>query len=117
MIRRPPRSPLFPYTTLSRSLQAALERGDAPLQDRRGRVADPAIAIPLDLEIEQGRAMVGAVERIRHGLIDRDRHGLRRRIHVVTAVNRDRLASHGLTSRLPHRSWSLDMAFVTLLAL
>src|SRR2546427_6477795 len=80
MIRRPPRSPLFPYTTLSRSLQAALERGDAPLQDRRGRVADPAIAIPLDLEIEQGRAMVGAVERIRHGLIDRDRHGLRRRI-------------------------------------
>src|SRR3712207_6898258 len=27
MIRRPPRSPLFPYTTLFRSLQPRLERG------------------------------------------------------------------------------------------
>src|SRR5207245_11175233 len=98
-------------------LQAALERGDPPLQHRCRRVADPAVAKALDLKIEQGRAMVGAVERIRHGLIDRDRHGFRRRIHVVTAVNSDRLASHGLTSTLPGRSWSLDMAFVTLLAL
>ena len=84
--------------------QAALERRDPPLQHRRGRVADPAVAIPLDLEIEEGRPMVGAVERIRDGLIDRDRHGLRRRIDLIAAVNRDRLASHGLTSTLPGRS-------------
>src|SRR2546430_7442689 len=37
MIRRPPRSPLFPYTTLSRSRCA--RRGGEPLQ---GRGADPA---------------------------------------------------------------------------
>src|SRR6266581_2996221 len=42
--------------------------------------------------------MVGAVERIRDGLIDRDRHGLRRGIDVVAAVNGDRLALHVLTS-------------------
>src|SRR2546430_7561685 len=54
MIRRPPRSPLFPYTTLFRSHQAALRhrhdrdaavvgevRGDARLQrDRRGLGAE-----------------------------------------------------------------------------
>src|SRR2546427_12971120 len=33
MIRRPPRSPLFPYTTLFRSLRAAPVRGD---DSRRG---------------------------------------------------------------------------------
>src|SRR2546427_4441770 len=77
MIRRPPRSTLFPYTTLFRSL---------------------------DLEIEEARPMVGAVDRIRDGLIDRDRHGLRRRIDLIAAVNRERLASHGLTSTLPGRS-------------
>src|SRR2546427_12134734 len=77
MIRRPPRSTLFPYTTLFRSL---------------------------DLEIEEGTPMVGAPDRIRDGLIDRHRHGLRRRIDLIAAVNRERLASHGLTSTLPGRS-------------
>src|SRR5256886_7770435 len=32
MIRRPPRSTLFPYTTLFRSLRAALERTEAQVQ-------------------------------------------------------------------------------------
>src|SRR5439155_17479894 len=41
-----------------------------------------------------GRPMVGAVEGIRDGLIDRDGHGLRRRVDVVAAVNGYRLASH-----------------------
>jgi len=51
--------------------QAALEGGDAALEDGDGRVADAAVAEALDLEIEQGGAMVGAVEGIRDGLIDR----------------------------------------------
>src|SRR5437764_9863069 len=42
--------------------------------------------------------MVGAVERIRRSLVDRDRHGLRRRIDFVAAVNSDSFPSHVLTS-------------------
>src|SRR5256885_12014064 len=44
MIRRPPRSTLFPYTTLFRSLHAALLRGDdlEPLT-----IADPPSGGPL----------------------------------------------------------------------
>ena len=74
-------------------VDSSLERGDAPLQHRGGRVADAGVAIALDLEIEQRRSMVGAVERIRDRLIDRHGHGLRRRIDLVAAVNGDRLAS------------------------
>src|SRR3712207_7155599 len=33
MIRRPPRSTLFPYTTLFRSLRACIERTEADLAD------------------------------------------------------------------------------------
>src|SRR3712207_8949565 len=39
MIRRPPRSTLFPYTTLFRSLARA--RARAPPRGRRGRAATP----------------------------------------------------------------------------
>src|SRR3712207_8397790 len=56
MIRRPPRSTLFPYTTLFRSDQAALAQRDHLGQQRasgRGdgdRVADGGLE-PLDLEL------------------------------------------------------------------
>src|SRR2546427_5070490 len=36
MIRRPPRSPLFPYTTLFRSQSNAVEFGDPGAVDQRG---------------------------------------------------------------------------------
>src|SRR5258708_29078225 len=36
MIRRPPRSTLFPYTTLFRSTQGGLERGQSQLVDANG---------------------------------------------------------------------------------
>src|SRR2546430_13385930 len=43
MIRRPPRSTLFPYTTLFRSLHAAEDRRPAPGgDDRRRRPGDAA---------------------------------------------------------------------------
>src|SRR3712207_8090958 len=34
MIRRPPRSTLFPYTTLFRSLDAPVIKGDTPVKER-----------------------------------------------------------------------------------
>src|SRR2546428_14021342 len=56
MIRRPPRSTLFPYTTLFRSLRAALEAPGEPLGDvvdlivRVGAVGVPRAApeVPAD---------------------------------------------------------------------
>jgi hypothetical protein len=77
-------------------VDAPLECGDAALQYVRGRIGDAAVAIAFDLEIEKGRAVLGAVEREGHGLIDRDRHGFRRGVTIITAVNRDGLALHDL---------------------
>src|SRR5436190_7606579 len=45
MIRRPPRSTLFPYTTLFRSRQAADHRR-ADLVGLRSRSGEPALALP-----------------------------------------------------------------------
>ncbi len=81
----------------AQGFQAALEGGDAPLEHGVGGVADPAVAMSLGLEIEQRRPVLGAVERIGHGLIDRDRHGLRGRLDVVAAMDRDGLAFHRFT--------------------
>src|SRR2546427_13012496 len=56
MIRRPPRSTLFPYTTLFRSVLGALPRGEAQLvfdgsiEHLRGRVVEPQAARPQRLE-------------------------------------------------------------------
>src|SRR2546430_10598552 len=50
MIRRPPRSTLFPYTTLFRSRSAAA-RGPGPLE----RTACPAAAFPRSRETERAR--------------------------------------------------------------
>src|SRR5256885_13187514 len=40
MIRRPPRSTLFPYTTLFRSRRIGVDRGDEPLFDTEPVVED-----------------------------------------------------------------------------
>jgi hypothetical protein len=70
------------------------ELGDAPFQHRRGRIADAAIAVAFDLEIEQSGAVIGAFELVSHGLIDRNRNGACRRLSLVTAVHCDRVAFH-----------------------
>src|SRR3712207_7502758 len=54
MIRRPPRSTLFPYTTLFRSLQVVERLPDAHELDReaelvRDRDRDPALRRPVEL--------------------------------------------------------------------
>src|SRR3989442_8845639 len=57
MIRRPPRSTLFPYTTLFRSDRRALR----PLGRRRDRIGDaPALALAVD------RAPLAAVRSEEH---------------------------------------------------
>ena len=85
-------------------LHSAFERGDAPLEHFVGRIADAGIAVSLDLEIEQRRSVLGAVERIGHGLINRNGHGLRRGLDLIAAVNGDRFVAH----RLRHHSQPPD---------
>ncbi len=75
-------------------LDAALERGDPALQHRGRGIADPAVAESFDLEIEQRGAVLGTVELVGNCLIDRDGDGFGRGLGVVTAVDRNRLASH-----------------------
>ena len=74
--------------------EAAFELGDAPLQHRGGRIADAAIAVAFGLEIEQRGAVIGAVELIGDGLVDRNRDGASWSARLITAMNRDRVASH-----------------------
>src|SRR5437667_8946260 len=80
-------------------IDSSFERGDATLQYFGCRVGDSRIAVALDLEIEQRRPVVGAVEGIGDRLVDRHRDGLRRRIALVAAMNGDRLAFHVVTSQ------------------
>src|SRR2546430_5954460 len=67
MIRRPPRSTLFPYTTLFRSAHAALDRRQARVL-RAPRVAVTILAVdPVRLHVHAVRE----VDRLTRGLRDR----------------------------------------------
>src|SRR3712207_7854819 len=76
MIRRPPRSTLFPYTTLFRSA---------------GRVAGAAVLVALVLA--RGFLRVGG------GLVDRDYRGAGRRIGVLAGVDGPRGEPHNSPDR------------------
>ena len=56
---------------------AALERGDALLDDVGGRVHDARVDVAELLEPEQVRGVVGVVEDVARRLVDRQRRGLR----------------------------------------
>ena len=73
---------------------AAFELANALFQNRGGRVRNPAVAKAFRLEIEQSGAVIGAVEGVGRGLVDRNRDGLGRRIGFVAGVNCDRFAAH-----------------------
>src|SRR3712207_7142795 len=70
MIRRPPRSTLFPYTTLFRSLLAgplgpAGQRAGRPVGSRHG--AEPGLAAPRGLQRHGTLPLVPAVGRVQIG--------------------------------------------------
>src|SRR2546430_13042541 len=70
MIRRPPRSTLFPYTTLFRSVPVAAMVAPAMHQQqrRRARVAPIDIVLAQPLREIDPRGRAGAVEIDGHGL-------------------------------------------------
>ena len=73
---------------------AAFELGDALFEHGGGRIGDPAVAITFGLEIEQGGAVVGAVEGVGDGLVDRNRDGFGRWIGFVAGVNCNGFVAH-----------------------
>jgi len=68
MIRRPPRSTLFPYTTLFRSLEITFQRGECPA--RRARLLLAALGeAPVDVGthiVRLGLAVPKKPELLRH---------------------------------------------------
>src|SRR2546423_13315056 len=78
MIRRPPRSPLFPYTTLFRSAVFGAREAAVTLLKERWRAREPVTGAALD---DAARGVIRAagygeqfVHRTGHS-IDRDLHG------------------------------------------
>ena len=80
--------------THAQRFQPALERGDAAFEHCGGRIADAAVAITWNLEVEQSGAVVGAVELVGDGLVDGDRGSLGRRLGFIAAVDGNRVAFH-----------------------
>src|SRR5450631_4126509 len=72
----------------------AFEQGYALLQNIDGRIADAAVAISLGFEVEQSRAMIGAVEFVGDVLMDRHSDRFGRGIAGKAAVNRKGLVAH-----------------------
>ena len=77
---------------------AAFELGDALFKNGGGRIGDPAVAKTFGFEVEQGGAMIGAVEGVGDGLVDRNGDRLGGRIGVVAGVNCNRFVAHCSTS-------------------
>src|SRR5208282_1652766 len=65
----------------------AFQRCDAPLKHIIGRVTYATVPITFSFEIKERRSVLGAVERVCDGLIDRDGHGLAGRLDFVSAMD------------------------------
>src|SRR2546430_9479601 len=78
MIRRPPRSTLFPYTTLFRSVRATLRRIRAPLEeDARHLDIFPHLPLRITAVRPQSRKAGRCIERIHENDCIRDRKSTR----------------------------------------
>ena len=75
-------------------VDAAFQQGDAAFQHGDRRIADAAVAMAFDFKVEQRGAVIGAVEFVGDGLIDRHRHRLGGRVGFVAAVNGQCLVLH-----------------------
>src|ERR1700722_47495 len=80
---------------------ATFECGDASFEHVASRVADSAVAVPLNLEIEQSCAVLGAVEGVGHRLIDGHGDRLGRRIDLVATMDGNGFVPHPYQSPGP----------------
>src|SRR5256886_17140520 len=104
MIRRPPRSTLFPYTTLFRSIAGTRPRGATDAQDRRIEEelrADPKERAEHVMLVDLGRNDVGRVSELGSVKVT-EFMAIERYSHVM------HLVSH-VTGRLRHRTDALEI--------
>ena len=78
---------------------AALERGDALLQDRVGRVRDARVDVPAALHVEERRGVVGVLEDVGSGLVDRRRARAELRVGSLSGVQAQRVEAQVLRCR------------------
>ena len=75
---------------------AALQRRDALLQHRHRRVGDARIDVPGALQVEQGGGVLGVVEHVGRGLVDRHRPRARGRVGPLAGVQGERVEAWSL---------------------
>src|SRR4029077_14001626 len=68
-----------------------LERGEPLLEHRRRRIGDARVDVAGTLEVEQPGGMIGVVEQVRAGLVDRLRARTRHRIGMLPGMQAQRL--------------------------
>ena len=85
---------------------AALELADALFENCAGRIGDAAVAKAFGLQIEEGRAVVGAVEGVGGGLVDRHRDCVRGGLYFIAGVNSDRFVPHRAPPQSAGRTYS-----------
>ena len=85
---------------------ATLESGDALLEDIRGRVHDPGVDVAEFLKPEEAGGMIGVVEDVARGGVDRDCPGLRRGIDGLAGVDGEGFVLSGGSGLVGHE-WFL----------
>src|SRR2546429_5353246 len=88
MIRRPPRSTLFPYTTLFRSV---------PADDRLPQVVVPEIAVLVVRRIEIGDVRLAVLRGVRRIRSEEHTSELQSRLHLVCRLLLEKKKPHGST--------------------
>ena len=73
----------------------ALECRDALLEHVGGRVHDARVDVARDLQVEEVRAVLGVVERVGGGLVDRHRHRLGGGVGRIAGVHDEGFELHG----------------------
>ncbi len=86
--------------------RSALDRGDALLEHVRRGVHQPRVDVTELLQREQVRGMLGALEHVGRGLVDRDRPRAGRRVGLLPRVQ-----GQGVDSRCAHFRISYSFVF------
>ncbi len=82
---------------------SALQSGDALLEHAGRGVHDPGVDVPELLEGEEPGGVVGVVEDVRGGGVDRDRPGVRGRVRLLAGVEGERLGAELGLVEVRHR--------------
>ena len=71
-----------------------LQFSDATLQNISGRICNAGIAVTFAFQIEQCSAMICAINRVTHGLVNRYGHGFVVLLRSIACMNSNGFSSH-----------------------